>query len=383
MNGDTHVNGVSRYMAVVEVWSDGEKKTYSAGTYATKGEAEEAYWTMALKYADSPEDKKAAVSRMTLQNWSETWLKQIQSKKKANTVSTYRYRMEHWILPYLKKKKLSELTGPVLQVWLDDELGHLAYRSQKSALLTLSSCLRAAEARGLCKNPCKGVVIERTDAQKAAAEEEEAEASVWSFDEANQLLATGNPIVVLGIYGGLRRGEMLGLRWSDLNVLTGDLHVSRNVVQTSDLGVLWDERTKSGKSRDIKLPPDAVDALLRYKDSQEAAGVTGPRIIQGRPETLSAAFRRLCKSVGVEVKGPHSLRHQCASVLLSARVSPAAVAAHLGHASADITLRVYAHFLSQDEDVCASTLGAVFRPTMTTTDKVAAAAAEIVMGVGE
>lgn len=344
-----------RWTVSVEVWNDGQRKTVSAGTHSTRAEAEQAGWALALKYIDDPEERAKAQSTITLEQWSTQWLGGLASEVKTSTIDTYRWRIEKWIIPHLGSKKLVDLTPGVIRRWLDD-LSHLSHRSKKSALTCLSSCLTAARDRGLCDNPCSEVTLKQSKAKKASDKQK---IRTWSDADAKKLLATGDATVFLGLYGGLRRGEILGLEWVDVDWIEGTVKVSRNVVQTA-YQILDDETPKNGASRTVHLPPAAITALALWKDAQEVLEPSERVVGNITPSQAAKAFTRLCKAAGVPDLQMHSMRHHCASTMLSQGVSLVAVSKHLGHSSATVTLDFYGHFMPQDTGRCAEALAAVY-----------------------
>lgn len=346
----------ARWDASIEIWQNGQRKTLSAGTHPSEDAAEAAGWALALKYADSPQERQRAYSTMNLAQWAERWLILLNDQVKANTKSIYAWRLNKWVLPELGTIRLVDITKGRINGWLAEM--NLSHRSKKAALSTLSVCLDAAKAQEkISANPCDEVELKQSKAKKAAQK-----CKIWTPEQAEALLAvedtTARLIMHLGLYGGLRRGEILGLEWSDVDWLKSELHIQRNVVSTPD-GVLYDETPKNGEDRRIKLAPAALSALALAK---EQAGEADTRLFSLSPRQIQTRFEKARKLAGVPEMSMHHLRHTCASILLSSGISVVAVANHLGHSDPVITLRYYGHLMPEDANQCASALEAALAP---------------------
>lgn len=344
-------NRNGRWDASIEIWQGGERKVLSAGTHPTQEAAQDAGWALALKYADNSLKRTEAHSTMTLAQWSERWLLILDSDVKINTLSNYKWRLNKWILPKLGSTRLTDLSGPQIRLWLDGM--KLGYRSKKGALSTLSAALEAAKSRGLISaNPCREVKLTQSKAKKASQK-----VKAWTPDQAQALLAVSDPtqrlIIHLGLYGALRKGEILGLEWSDVDWLGSRIHIQRNVVSTPD-GV-EEDTPKSGEDRWVKLSSTALSVLAM---AREAAGEADGRLFTLSPRQTQTLVEKASRNAGVPGLGCHALRHTCASLLLSSGVSVVAVANHLGHSDPAVTLRYYAHLMPQDPDQCAGALDA-------------------------
>lgn len=176
---------------------------------------------------------------------------------------------------------------------------------------------------------------------------------------------------------GLRRGELLGLRWPDLDLEPGRLHVS-NALQrhkardaegnlVSEL-VLVEPKTDRAR-RTIGLPRFAVDALRRHHREQAERRLLLGEAWQGGeyvfdrgdgapidPDTFSAAVRRLMRAAGLGTVRLHDLRHAYATMLLTQGVHPKVASEALGHASVAFTLDTYSHVVPGLQDLAAQAI---------------------------
>lgn len=186
---------------------------------------------------------------------------------------------------------------------------------------------------------------------------------VWTPAEASIFLRTCQgyqprlyALFYLALTTGLRRGELLGLHWHDIDLDRGELFVRGSVVQCGARAVLSEPKTPSS-CRCVLLSPDTV-MVLRAHHVQQAheqrqwklctpaeTGLVFPSTV-GRfqlPCTLVKIFHKLTKLAGVRRIRFHDLRHTAASLLVRQGVPIKAVAERLGHADASITMRVYTH----------------------------------------
>jgi integrase len=167
---------------------------------------------------------------------------------------------------------------------------------------------------------------------------------------------------MLGAATGARRGELLALRWSDVDLDAGTVRIARSVVLVG--GELhWKAPRSDAGSRTIVLGERLIDALkLLQIEQEERRSVFGPQYradldlvvakIDGgpiRPDYASQAFRNLVRRVGLPATiHVHTLRHSAASFLAAAGVPPSDIAAQLGHRDGGaLALRVYVHSLPE------------------------------------
>lgn len=148
------------------------------------------------------------------------------------------------------------------------------------------------------------------------------------------------------LFTGLRIGELLGLTWNRVDLKEGVLRVRQ---QLGDRSELVDLKTEAAV-RDLVLAASLVDMLRQHRVSQLALGKAGPgeRVFPHSEHSMYAAFRRLREiaRLGPDVTW-HTLRHTFASLAIRARVDTVFLSRQLGHASPDITLRIYVHEFDQ------------------------------------
>lgn len=172
---------------------------------------------------------------------------------------------------------------------------------------------------------------------------------------------------------GMRRGEVCGLRWTAVDLRTAIIHVSRAVATTS--GGWVEKDTKTHQSRRISIDRATVEALRAHREW--ATGIAAKANVEFKreafvatyavdgsepmhPDSLTGAFSRLTKRLGLVNVRLHDLRHAHATALLAAGIPIKSVSSRLGHADASTTLNVYAHALESTDREAADLVGNMY-----------------------
>jgi integrase len=176
-------------------------------------------------------------------------------------------------------------------------------------------------------------------------------------------------LYVLGIHSGLRQGELLRLKWEDVDLEAGTSQVRRTLATTKDGPVLTAPKIK-GSRRTVKLTRSAVNTLRSHLERQMAEIDRAGSLWQenglvfasedGEPldrrYLTSRRFKALQKRAGLPELRFHDLRHTSATLLLSKNVNPKIVSEMLGHAIIAITLDTYSHVLPKMRDQAAAAM---------------------------
>lgn len=343
--------GNIRHSVVLEVWADGQRKVVSGGTFDSEREAIRAGEKLLLQTSS-----KVLQGGQTLSEWAEEWLNGLQTKD--STINTYKWRMENWVLPYLGENQLKNLTVQNVDKWLNgDSLSHLSKRSKQSALDVLRVCLKKAVQLGtVTQNLAQSVNLEMTRAQKKA-EKNAKRVKTWNYEEVDLLLELSiglpvEPLVILGLLAGLRPGESMVVRWSDIDWVNGTVNVSRTQSRDAAYQSIISDSTKTGEVRQARLTSDAVLRLMRIRETRKNVDLDQP--IYSHYDSNSATawkqIKSLCKRAMVNSLSPHCLRHTHASLLLENGATLAAVAKQLGHSNPTVTASVYWHLINTEDD---------------------------------
>jgi integrase len=177
-------------------------------------------------------------------------------------------------------------------------------------------------------------------------------------------------LYVVAITCGLRQGELLGLRWDDVDLEAGRLTVRRQVQRSRDGSGMISGPTKNKKSRTIRLGRVAIEALKAHRDTQ-AEDVASAKGLWRDPDLVFAttigtpldpsnlvgrSFKPLLGRANLPSIRFHDLRHACATLLLSEGVPVKVVQEVLGHSSVSVTMDVYSHILPDMQEKAAAAM---------------------------
>lgn len=326
---------------------DGRRKTRFASFKGTRQEAQREL-TKLLGAADQGAlpDPSAA----TIAGYIDAWL--VAPHGSAKTMERYGELAKNQVKPHLGIHKLLRLKPEHVQTWHGTLIATgLSPRTVKHAHRVLADAVK------------NGTLTRNVASIHAPPSVEEDEIEILTADQVADVLAKLNghtlfPIVCLALATGMRRGELLGLQWGDIDLDGGTLRVERSVEETK-VGL----RLKPPKSRrcrrNITLPADAVGMLGGHKVKQMeirlALGMGKPDAetlvfsdVDGellKPHTVSRAWRRVVAAKKLPAVTFHALRHSHASLLIRAGVDILTISRRLGHSKAAITLDVYGHLI--------------------------------------
>lgn len=179
--------------------------------------------------------------------------------------------------------------------------------------------------------------------------------------------------ILLGATTGLRRGEVLGLRWRDVDLERGKIHVAQVLQQLGKKVITKEPKTDSSR-RAVVLPAIAIETLRRHRLAQaeqrlslglpkdESALVFANALGEPlKPSNLTKAFEHIVRKAGVPTVSLHALRHSHASQLLRSGINPKVVSERLGHSKVNITLDLYSKVLPGLQEEAASVTDAALR----------------------
>ncbi len=355
MPGQIIPRGKGRFLVRIARGRDatGKRLFHSKTIHGTRKDAV-TYATKVQRELDTSTFVEA--SKRTLAEFLKEWLDgPTKQRVRPRTHTDYCWLSDTYIVPLLGARKLSQLHPADLQnAYLQLQTRGLSARTIRYAHSVLHGALeQAVKWSLLARNPAKLVTLPRVerremnalDATQASALIDAAKDDRWYS------------LWLLLIAGGLRPGEALGLKWSDLE---GDcLRVQRTLVRQSDHTWSLTEPKTARARRTIVLPQIALSALRALRErqqveQQEAAEywIENGLIFTTRTgapldyrATVRRHFKRLLKLAKLPEIRPYDLRHTSATLLLAAGENIKVISERLGHTSSALTLDVYSHVL--------------------------------------
>jgi integrase len=351
-----------RYYLVLDVGRDPgtgkRKQRWHSGPdrkgYSSKRAAERAMREM-LTSVDRSE--YVDPTTLTTGEYLEAWLPTM--RLRASTMDVYRVQLRAYVVPRIGAVRLQQLTPSMLDSFymeLERAGGQrgraLSAKTVRNVHVMLHRALESAVQRSLiARNPA-------SLAEKPKPKTHEI--NPWTAAETARFLgaAEGDRLYaafMLMATAGLRRGEALGLVWSDLDLERAALSVRRALVLVGNVPTMSEPKTEAGR-RSVPLAGQAVAALRAHRRMQAEERLAFADVYLDRdlvfaredgspthPGRLLDAFHRIGKAAGLRSTRPHDLRHGWATRALEAGVPAKVVQEVLGHSSAMVTLDIYSH----------------------------------------
>jgi integrase len=355
-----------RYYVIIEEGIDprtGRRRRTSRAGGATLRGAER---LLAELLEQKRTDTYVEPSQLSLAEYlKEVWLPATEHEVRRSTFDAYRRNVELHVQPRIGRLKLQKVRPLDLTKFYADLLrdGRLDLKGGLSpkSVHNIHQMLRKALEDGVRQNYLVRNVAASAKVPKPTAARR-AEMRYWTSAELRHFLDSARDsrhftAWYLAASTGMRRGELLGLRWSDIDLERGRLAVRRALVSVSYTVYESDAKTQRSE-RVIDLDARTVKVLREHHAQQIGeresidAGYRNRGLVFAKPDgatvhpdIFSQAFQRRVASASVPRIRLHDLRHTHATLLLQAGVSPKVVSERLGHATVAFTMQVYAHVI--------------------------------------
>lgn len=360
---------------------DGKRKQHSKSGFRTKTEAMKAGNAALAKYNRGGE--LVEPSGMSLADWVDRWLEtSVRIRCAESTYAGYKRIMKGVILPLLGKYRLASLSRQVLADFVSGLCGHgYSRKTVQFTVSILSASLSSAVRLGVIDSfhrECLAIPrsYAKTANKREAVTPEQFQILLKEIPEAYK------PCVVIGWMTGMRAGEILSLRWSDVDFKADTISIARRVYH----GRL--AAPKDGSARVIRMGGALHAYLFQLRQRQMEnevrygyyyrVGMPGAAVVArykgevkekdvyrlvaakegGSPieySSLERAVRLASRKTGVACD-MHTLRHSHATLLLEAGVPPKAVQQRLGHKTIRVTMEIYAHVTERMQDRLVDTI---------------------------
>lgn len=319
--------------------------------------------------------KTFSFEKTTVRSYLEGWLsaRVDHGELKASTARMYRAYIGNDIAPALGALELRKVTRSDVSDFVRDlradGRGAVTIRRIHA---TLSSAFADAVSNGkMPDNPCNAVILPKVDKSRV---------EVWGQAEAAQFLEAArehrlSTLFETAILTGMRRGELCGLQWSDVDLVERTIIVRTQLVQVGRNVVENSAKSEAGQYRVVALSDRLVGALMEWQIRQDTereawgeAYQDSGRVFtyedgrQLRPGYPSSALKTLLKRHGLPDLKFHGLRHQFASILLESDVPLALVSKMMGHSTINITADLYGHMVKGTAHRVADAAASWFEP---------------------
>lgn len=307
----------------------------------------------------------------TVGQWMDVWFENCAKVKvRPSSHQTYRGYIDHHIKPYIGDIPLDKLTtldlqqlykkllsgGRVERTESEKQPKGLSSKTVRNINQVISSALTfAKEQKLIISNPTDGCSLPKL---------EHREMKTLTAEQLQSFLREAKESGVYEMYyielaTGLRRGELLGLKWEDVDLAAGTIHVRRQVARIN--GEITEAPLKTKNSyRSVSIGEDAVEILMYQKEKTDSEYVfpspTGGPI---SPDSVLHMLHRVLKRAGLPKVRFHDLRHTFATLALQNGVDVKTVSGMLGHFSAGFTLDTYAHVTTQAQRQAANIMSSI------------------------
>jgi integrase len=354
--------------------STGRRRWSRRGGFATKSDAQRAL-TAAVAKANAGGIMHDATG--TTGDFLAAWLDDYERRGtvKPSAAATVRFHVERHLIPRLgslplaklRPATISKLYGDLLTGGRLDGGRGLSPKTVRNIAGTLHKALGEGVRWGILPtNPADGIELPKWNRPRL---------DVFDAGEVAQFLAhaerVNDPNVALWrlvFVMGLRRGELLGLTWDDVDLVGGRVSISQTRVTSPD-GKTYTETPKTDAGRrTAKIDPGTVDALARLKDAHDAARAAlghwpSPFVATDaagkpiRPAQFTKLFHRATDAAGLRRIRLHDLRHSSAVEQYRLGVSPAVISGRLGHSRVSTTQDLYLHYVPSHDAAAADLIG--------------------------
>ena len=286
---------------------------------------------------------------------AEGWLAFKKADVQERTHNSYAQILKSHVLPSLGNMQVAKISRATIESLLIDlNAQGLGHKSRTLALWLTKSVLKRALDHGLLKtSPAAEVSMPKRKTRF--------EADTWTRDEAARFLEAARKERLFAAFClllacGLRRGELLGLKWRSVDLVNGEIKVKEALRKRSGGGVEFAEPKTKTSRRTLYIGQDVVGALCAHRDCQNVERTHAAELWHDidlvfataigtpiHPDNLKRVLKRICAKATVPVIRVHDLRHTYASLALRGMVDDKVLSERLGHTDVAFTRSTYQH----------------------------------------
>ncbi|MGW5922338.1 tyrosine-type recombinase/integrase [Nocardia fluminea] len=306
----------------------------------------EAHDKLTIRMADVQRGIPVPDRTWTVGEYLDYWIKEVApGTLRPTTIDTYRRTIELHLKPRLGSFSLSNLSVATLQGWINEQAaaGFSASKIRQIRIVLSAALTRAMREEIVVRNVARLVILPKYKQTRGQA---------WTTTELARFLSVATDhtlypaFLIIGLYG-LRRGEALGLRWSDIDWDIQQIHVQQQLLFLNNYFMIGPVKSDSGK-RDLPLLIPVRDALRQHRTKTDPY-VADDLIFKTsngqpiRPYSLLRTFYHLQEKAGLRRIRLHDMRHTVATLLKNARVPDRDIQLILGHSRVTTTQELYQH----------------------------------------
>lgn len=304
-------------------------------------------------------------TKMTTGEWLQRWIDvyvKNSKKKRLRTIETYESVVRRHLIPAFDKIPLQELSSGHIQHYYNTSDLASSTLEQHHAILHQALKVATINERLINVNPAE-LVVEKPVAEKNL------EMQVWDEEEVRKFLAATREVGIeaeafytIAVETGMRKGEICGLKWDDVDFTNRTLAVKRTLLKAGPEPVLGPP--KNGRGRALVISPQAASLLRKHRAKQSELKLSAGDAYadkcfvfakeNGDPIQINnfgqRSFADLIEKAEVKNIRFHDLRHTCATLLLANGVNPKIVQERLGHSDISMTLNRYSHVTPTMQD---------------------------------
>lgn len=316
--------------------------------------------------------------RMTLGEWLDKWLDEYMIFTiRESTLDSYRAMVKNQVKPFIGGKQIASLTTADMQKFYNKIKKEGRVREHPIHGKTLADSMvrgvhmmlhealdTAVKERLIAKNPTNGTTVPKCNyPEKQILCDNQLE----TFLEAIKGHEYWCDFFYVEVMTGLRRGEICGLKWQDINFEENKLQVKRSVSVKKGGGVSTGETKTETGVRSILMPPSVADVLQNRKQRAITEWVFPNFMHPEQPISPASAYRKLkiiLKHAGLPLIRFHDLRHTFATHATHGGVDPKTLAGILGHTNASFTLDTYTHVTNDMQKAASNIVGNIMQNIM-------------------
>jgi integrase len=304
---------------------------------------------------------------ITLAAAAEDWIKFVMlEKREPATIAGYRQHVDKHIVPRLGATKLVALTTPRIERFRDELMESISRALAKKVLGSLKAILKDAKRRG---NVAQNVAADVKVGMSGRKAKLQVGKDIPTGDEVRRMIdgapaGRGRTLIMVAAFSGLRASELRGLRWKDVDLKRGVLHVRQRADRYNTIG----QPKSTSSERNVPIGPMVVNTLRQWKlacpkSAADLVFPTGKGTVDNHSNIVQRILMPAQNAAGIvtgdgepKYPGLHALRHFYASWSINRRkdggleLPPKMVQARLGHASIVITLDSYGHLFPSHDD---------------------------------